>query len=228
MKAKAYSYIRFSTKEQEKGDSLRRQTEGTEEIAKLLNLELDTTLRIDRGLSSFTGDNRTKGALGGFLKLVENNQIAVGSCLIIEHFDRLTRQGMTEAIHLLTGILLKGIDLYTKMDKKHFTKDRFDAMDLITSAIILQQGHDESEKKRNRAREFWGNKREEARNGKRKLTRECPMWLDYVGHWESDKKFVTTDYKPIPERVAVIKLIFEMKKASKGFQYCCFVSLFLP
>jgi DNA invertase Pin-like site-specific DNA recombinase len=216
MKAKAYSYIRFSTKEQEKGDSLRRQTEGTEEIANLLSLELDTTLRIDRGLSSFTGDNRTKGALGEFLRLVEQDKIAVGSCLIIEHFDRLTRQGMTEAIHLLTGILLKGIDLYTKMDKKHFTKDSFDAMDLITSAIILQQGHDESEKKRIRAREFWNDKRKEARSGIRKLTRECPMWLEYEGYWESDKKYITTGYKEIPERVKTIKKIFKMKKDGKG------------
>jgi DNA invertase Pin-like site-specific DNA recombinase len=32
MKPKAYSYIRFSTPEQEKGDSLRRQMEGAENM----------------------------------------------------------------------------------------------------------------------------------------------------------------------------------------------------
>lgn len=67
MGPKAYSYIRFSTKEQEKGDSERRQSEGNKEIAKKLGLTLDDTLHLtDKGVSSYTGDNRTKGALGNY------------------------------------------------------------------------------------------------------------------------------------------------------------------
>ncbi|MFC1896371.1 hypothetical protein ACFL0Q_06890 [Thermodesulfobacteriota bacterium] len=40
---KAYSYIRFSSPEQEKGDSLRRQTEYSEQVAAKLGLQLDDT-----------------------------------------------------------------------------------------------------------------------------------------------------------------------------------------
>lgn len=217
MKPKAYSYIRFSSAEQAKGDSLRRQTEGIEEIAKDLKLDLDDTLYLtDKATSGWKGDNRTKGALGEFLKLVEKDQIAVGSCLIIEKFDRLTREGMLIAVNLMTGILLKGIDIYTKIDGKRFTKDKFDITDLIISAIKLEQGNLFAENLSYVLRKAWINKRAEAINGTRKLTRDCPMWLEPIGYWESEKKFITTDYKPINKCVDTIQLIFEKKLHGKG------------
>ena len=207
---KAYSYIRFSSRIQAHGDSERRQGSRVEEIATKLTLPLDNTLALtDRGLSSWKGDNLTKGALGEFLKLVDKNEIAVGSCLIIEHFDRLTRQGMVEAIHLLTGILLKGIDIYTVMDDKHFTRDSFNAVDLIISAISLQEGHIESEKKSERLRETYQNKRNTL-SEKRKLTSKCPSWLKPKGYMEG-KKFICTHYVENPIAVPVIKEIFRMR-----------------
>ena len=64
---KAYSYIRFSTLEQLKGDSLRRQTELSEKFALENNLELDKTLNLnDFGISAYDKSNITKGALGIF------------------------------------------------------------------------------------------------------------------------------------------------------------------
>ncbi len=70
-KPKAYSYIRFSTTDQRKGDSLRRQLELSENYAKEHNLELDKTLKLkDLGLSAFKGEHTSKGALGKFLDLV--------------------------------------------------------------------------------------------------------------------------------------------------------------
>jgi len=210
MKPKAYSYIRFSTPKQEWGDSLRRQSKDIEEIAtNKLHLELDDTLHLtDRGLSGYTGDNRTKGALSEFLKLVETNKIAVGSCLIIEHLDRLSREELLETNHLMTGILLKGIDLFTVMDGMHFTKSTFSSADLIISAIKLEQGHEESAKRSVRLRAAWGNKREDARQNKLKMSRGCPMWLELS---QDRKKFI-----PRIEAVSVIKQIFEMKLAGKG------------
>jgi DNA invertase Pin-like site-specific DNA recombinase len=49
----AYSYIRFSTPDQIKGDSLRRQTEASHRYAAENNLTLDETLNIrDLGVSA--------------------------------------------------------------------------------------------------------------------------------------------------------------------------------
>ena len=215
MKTKAYSYIRFSKPSQEAGDSLRRQTEYSEEIAKKLGLVLDDTLRLtDRGLSAFKGIHRTKGALGEFLKLVEENKIAVGSCLIIEALDRLSREELLETNHLMTGILLKGIDIYTAMDNKHFTKSTFTSADLIISAIKLEQGHEESEKKSIRIREAWVGKRENISNIK--LTGRCPAWLTPVRKSISPTKNIITDFNVITERAKVINQIFDLKLSGMG------------
>jgi predicted site-specific integrase-resolvase len=59
---KAYSYVRFSTTDQKKGDSLDRQTEKTLKYIKEHNLELDTTLNLlDAGVSAFKGKNVDEG-----------------------------------------------------------------------------------------------------------------------------------------------------------------------
>jgi len=206
---KAFSYIRFSTPEQEKGDSIRRQTEYSEKVATKLGLVLDDQLKLtDKGLSAYNSDHRTKGTLGQFLKLVDKGEITPGSVLIIEALDRLSREGMLEAIHLLTGILLKGIDLYTAMDNKHFQKSTYNLADLIISATTLQQGHEESEKKSQRIQEAWKNKRNLAIHGERKLTARCPAWLLL----SDDKKTFTVR----PEVVEVVKQIFEMKLNGRG------------
>ena len=86
---KAYSYIRFSTPEQIKGDSLRRQTMLSEKYALEHNLDLDITLNLkDLGVSAYDRSNITKGALGVFLKLIQDGKIAPGSFLLIESLDR--------------------------------------------------------------------------------------------------------------------------------------------
>jgi DNA invertase Pin-like site-specific DNA recombinase len=62
-KSKAYSYVRFSTPDQAKGDSYRRQTEAASEYAHANNLELDTELTFtDLGVSAFRGANAKTGA----------------------------------------------------------------------------------------------------------------------------------------------------------------------
>ena len=50
---KAYSYIRFSTPEQEKGDSLRRQRVNAKKFCEKYNLVLEKKEFIDRGVSGF-------------------------------------------------------------------------------------------------------------------------------------------------------------------------------
>ena len=69
-KAKAYSYVRFSTPDQIKGDSFERPTRKAAEYAR--GLELDTTLTFrNLGVSAFRGKNAQNGALKAFLDGVE-------------------------------------------------------------------------------------------------------------------------------------------------------------
>jgi hypothetical protein len=62
---KAYSYIRFSTPEQQHGDSFRRQTELSQKYAEAHGLTLDENLTYrDLGVSAFDKSNITSGQLG--------------------------------------------------------------------------------------------------------------------------------------------------------------------
>lgn len=93
-KKKAYSYMRFSSAPQDFGDSIRRQTELRDKFLAEsgLNLELDTSLNMtDKALSGFDSSNIKKGALGAFLKAVEDGTVKKGSYLLIENLDRLSR-----------------------------------------------------------------------------------------------------------------------------------------
>jgi len=75
----AYSYIRFSTPEQLRGDSLRRQTEAAAQWCGANNITLDTSLTLhDLGKSAYLGAHRQnpdRNALAAFLKLVETGKI---------------------------------------------------------------------------------------------------------------------------------------------------------
>ncbi|MFP8489289.1 recombinase family protein [Gracilimonas sp. Q87] len=214
----AYSYIRFSKLRQKDGDSERRQTEDVnpEAIARELGLPLDNKLNlIDRGKSGFTGEHRTKGALGEFEKLIEEGEIAPGSVLIIEEMDRLTREALLESVHLMTGILLKGVGIYTGMDEQYYTKETFDFGQLVLSANKLQTGHEESLKKSKRGTSTWKEKRKQAEKGNKKLTAVSPMWLEPI--WEDEtKKENVIGFEPIPDIVEAVREIFRLKENGMG------------
>ena len=100
-KPKAYSYIRFSTPEQEKGDSLRRQEEEARKYAVEHGFNLDESQKFkDLGKSGYKGFNRINGALNDFLNLVNSGEIPKGSVLIVEHLDRLSREKVSDALTL--------------------------------------------------------------------------------------------------------------------------------
>lgn len=75
-RVKAYSYLRFSTPEQLKGDSFRRQTSMAEAYAAENNLDLDDKLTFhDLGVSGFRGKNVKAGKLAEFLEAVRTGLI---------------------------------------------------------------------------------------------------------------------------------------------------------
>ena len=80
--AKAYSYVRFSSPQQLKGDSHRRQTEKAAQYAAEKGLVLDTELTLeDLGVSAYRGRNAKAGNLGVFLKAVEAGRVRVQGSL---------------------------------------------------------------------------------------------------------------------------------------------------
>lgn len=209
--ATAYSYIRFSTPEQAKGDSLRRQMERSEKYAAEHRLTLDRTLNLnDRGLSGFTEENRKRGALGVFLKAVEVGIVKPGSYLLVESLDRLSRAKVTSALNLFTGLINAGIKIVTLIDGQVYSQQRVDEnwTQLIISISIMARAHEESATKRDRLLEVWGKKLSEARSGTKKLTGMCPAWLEL----SRDK----TSFKVKHEAAVLIQRMFDMILAGHG------------
>jgi len=159
---KAYSYVRFSTPEQAKGDSLRRQLERSKKYADDHGLVLDTSLDLlDQGLSGFNGENLQKGALGVFIRAVESGIVPSGSVLIVESLDRLSRETLLAQMTLLGTFINAGITIVTLDNQKILNKETTskDEMLLLISVIGMLRAHDESDHKSDRVREAWAEKR---------------------------------------------------------------------
>src|ERR1035437_3953993 len=113
----AYSYIRFSTPEQLKGDSLRRQLELSEDYARRNGLRLDTSLRLkDLGVSAFRGKNRRTGDLSDFFKAIQMGEVPRGSVLLVESLDRLSRDELTEQMTQFMQIINADVEIVTLAD----------------------------------------------------------------------------------------------------------------
>lgn len=206
--AKAYSYVRFSTPEQNKGDSLRRQIELSEKYAEEHGLFLDNTVTFqDLGVSAYSGEHlKSKAALGQFLMLVESGKITKGSVLLIENLDRLSRQEITKALQQFLDIINKGIKIVTLIDNREYTEATIDVGDLIISLTIMARAHEESATKSKRLAQAWEMKRKEINTIK--LTSISPAWLRL--------NQTKTCFEVIEERKNTISRIFEMKLAGKG------------
>src|SRR6516225_9604093 len=123
---KAFSYLRFSTPEQERGDSFRRQTALAAQYAVRHGLDLDDSSFQDLGVSAFRGANAETGRLGEFLDLVRTGVVSRGSYLLVESLDRLSRNKPRKAVRLLERICEEGITLVTLSDGKVYDETILD------------------------------------------------------------------------------------------------------
>lgn len=173
----AVSYLRFSTPEQAKGDSLRRQTEDSERWCQCNSIPLDQTIS-DLGRSAYHGRHRDdKAALGKFLELVRQNRIPRGSFLIVENLDRLSREDERTALRLWMDILDAGVNIVQLHPETVFRHDKSDMLDMMRAIIELSRGHSESRMKAVRAAANWEKRYRRARETGAVLTAWLPAWV---------------------------------------------------
>jgi DNA invertase Pin-like site-specific DNA recombinase len=197
-KPRAYSYLRFSTPEQAQGDSARRQIDLAARYAATHNLTLDTTLRLhDEGISGFRGANVRRGALGAFLKAVDDGDVPEGSFLLVENLDRLSRQNPWDAFPIFQQIIGGGVTVVTLFDGKVYSQAdlRANPMKILESLFVMVRANEESETKSRRGKAVWVAKR--SRAGTKPLTARLPHWL----------KMVDGRVETVPERVEVVRRI---------------------
>jgi DNA invertase Pin-like site-specific DNA recombinase len=188
----AFSYIRFSHPEQEKGDSVRRQTELRNAWLARNKVHLDTSLTLeDRGVSAFTGDHRSnpdRHALATFLELVEEGRIGKGSYLIVENLDRLSREDTIPALELFLGLIRAGVRIVQLTPSEIVYDSQSNPMTLMMAIMELNRGHSESQMKSERIGRAWKEKKRKAVESKTPVTSCGPSWLKLVdGKWEKDE-----------------------------------------
>lgn len=204
--ATVYSYIRFSSKKQEQGDSVRRQMKlGEAWMASHPEHTLDQSLRLrDLGVSAFRGANldEDKGALGTFIKLAKqpNGPIAKGSILLIERLDRFSRQQTRKAYRVFSELVEAGITVQTLDPPQEINESNIDDMEVVLPLILqMTISHEQSKEKSQRVGSAWEGKRLKAQDGS-PITRRCPSWL----RWDEGRK----NFQVRPEGKTAIEHIF--------------------
>lgn len=206
MKPKAYSYVRMSTEVQLQGDSLRRQTEASRAYAKAHDLELVTDIDLhDIGVSAYSGDNVSHGKFGRFLKAVRAGQIQKGSYLLVESFDRISRQEPLTALESFKAIVEAGLVLVT-LDDGQVYRDHIRTDQLLLSILKMVRANEESSLKAERVAKAWANKRANANS--EKLTARCPSWLRLT----ADR----SKFEIIEERAQIVRRIFNEVNSGLG------------
>lgn len=177
----AYSYLRFSSAEQAKGDSIRRQVETTAEWCRRNGVLLDESLSLrDEGVSAFRGKNQENPDVHGlacFLQAVKLRRVPPGSFLILENLDRLTRDKVIPALHLFTGILMDGIRVVQLRPHEQVFTENASSHEAMLAVLELSRGNSESVMKSDRVGKAWAQKRRQAAT--KIVTRRVPTWIDF-------------------------------------------------
>jgi len=190
--ARVISYLRFSSGKQEKGDSKRRQLENGQAWMKKHPEHTPYLHYQDLGKSAFRGKHRTEGQLAQLLKAIDDGKIEAGDTLLIENFDRLTREEISIAAELVLGILNRGITIVVLLptertyDKKSVNEGGLSVVLELVMGLFVS--NEENRRKAQRVAGAWVKKRERVQNGQEYLNkdgnvnRKIPAWLTLDGN----------------------------------------------
>jgi DNA invertase Pin-like site-specific DNA recombinase len=209
----AILYSRWSSLEQSGTTSAPRQLELCEAFARSKGWQIGEPL-VDSGRSAWTGENLTVGNLGQFAERVQRDG-GTGLVLIVEKLDRLSRQKPRVMARWIETMVLTGLTIATADGRHVLTEAALDNpmtyMSLIFEAF---RGYEESETKSVRVANAWDQKRVLGAP----MTKRCPAWLtiaDKATNFKSSTN-ATATYEPIPERVAIVRRIFDMTEQGMG------------
>jgi DNA invertase Pin-like site-specific DNA recombinase len=181
----AYSYLRFSSPEQAKGDSIRRQEELRDAWLARTGAVLDTSLSLrDEGVSGFTGrhrENEDRHALAAFMELVRRGRIQRGSYLVVESLDRLSREHIRPALTLLLNLIEAGIRVVQLLPVEAVYDESVEPMQLLMAIMELSRGHSESKTKSERVGRAWARKKATDAAAGKPITKRAPAWLKVSG-----------------------------------------------
>lgn len=197
---RAFSYLRFSNPDQQRGDSVRRQVSASKEWCDRNNVLLDDSLSLaDCGVSAFRGKNADHGAFKEFLIAVDSGRVHPGDYLIVESLDRISRQELGKSQTLIHQILSSGVNIVTIKPERVFTPSGSnDIGQAIEILIHLSRAYEESKLKSERVGAAWEQKRNKATT--QIISSKCPSWL----------RRVDNVFELIDDHVSIVRRIFDM------------------
>ena len=136
--------------------------------------------------------------------------IRPGSYLLVESFDRLSRDQILPAQALFLQIIQAGIILVTLIDERVYSADGINAnpYELLISLVAMMRANEESAHKSIRLKKAWAAKR--ARAHIKPLTARCPEWL------RLDR--TTGTFQVDQERAETVRRIFREALSGKGHE----------
>jgi len=198
---KVFAYIRYSSAEQANGDSENRQIRLLKDWCKRNDYDFERiTILVDRGLSAYKGHHISKGKLGAFWNsLTTGELVPSNTALLVENFDRLSREGGLKALKVLTLVEENCFWLETLSDGRVYNNETVrDLSTLLSAQVSTARSNDESKEKARRVGGAWVIKR--AQIGQKIFTRKCPFWISFDG---DVKKFIL-----IEDRVSIVREVF--------------------
>lgn len=176
----AIIYARFSKADQVKGHSIDRQLDNAYEVCTARGLSTSPALTFtEKGKSAFTGANRRKGTL---LRNLEDEIEAGahrGRTLVVEHLDRISRQGWKEVFGFLETCSEGGVDVATWDGGRLYPAGEEPPMGNVIEIVVKSDSsREQSDTKSKRVRLSFAQKREAAANGTGKtVASRPPSWI---------------------------------------------------
>ena len=205
----AYSYVRFSTPEQEMGDSERRQIALAKSYCAKNGLQLSETAFADRGVSAFHGKHRENGALGRLLKHVQPGEV-----LLIEDCDRWSREDPLDALTRLREEVRRGIEVVFLRTGVRVSNDNFsDPAILYPNFFGAVLGNAENKKKAERIKASWDARKAALAAGKAVRLNRLPCWLDWDE--QNDRPVLNSS------KVEIVQRLFELACLGNGILAIC-------
>jgi DNA invertase Pin-like site-specific DNA recombinase len=185
MALKSTIYARFSNQEQARGNSKERQLRLCREMAQRHGWEHDLVDEIiDEGKSAFVGTNRAEGGgLWSFEQKAAAGHYQGGHVLVVEHLDRISRQGYDAILPFLQTLTDKGVTVATvDGDRIYHAFERVPLGPVVEAVVKSELAREESEKKSKRLRAAQAKKVEKAQEYASQglyiaTTRTVPAWI---------------------------------------------------
>jgi DNA invertase Pin-like site-specific DNA recombinase len=217
MTTTAYSYVRFSSRNQKDGDSLRRQVEESRAYAAAQKWHLDESLRPVEGVSAWSGKHReTGGTLATFLALCDEGRVQRGSWLIVEALDRLSREQISNALTLFLRIISSGCGIVTLADRKQYSESSINEnpYELMYSIALMSSANEFSRKLSARLKAAKETAVRDLLAGRRATIHgKPPYWCDY------DRE--TGTYRLHPQRSKIMREAVSLTMSGVGSTSIC-------